>query len=84
MMTAESLTMKTVQSLQKKLEERLQHNLVKPSVSSSDSRLLTGGGSPPAHLRRSLSLNVEFLIRSISSCCFSNSCLSFRAALLAS
>lgn len=82
MMTAEGLTMKTVQSLQKKLEER--HNLVKPSVLFSDSRLLTGGGSPPAHLRRSLSLNVEFLIRSISSCCFSNSCLSFRAALLAS
>lgn len=46
--------------------------------------LLTGGASIPAHLRRSFSLSVEFLIRSISSCCFSNSCLSFLAALLAS
>jgi len=47
-------------------------------------RLLTGGASPPADLRRSLSLSVELLILSISSCCFSNSSLSFLAALLTS
>ena len=54
------------------------------NVGSETAVLLTGGASPPADLRRSLSLRVLLLILSISSCCFSSSSLSFLATLLAS